>query len=168
MWFGASDFLQLGAAVLPLAACTGLWSHFSFMQVQKSPRVTLSAKSGLLLLLLLMGKVENELLGTVFTSFDFIAWVGGTQGKESIAWAVEIRFILFLTVSLKRTFLFQELLIRMKKKERKSRGEENILHYPVLGVLCSTSHWENSNRIYSKKAFPMITHSPVGFAGILH
>jgi len=29
-----------------------------------------------------MRKVGNELLGTVFPSFDFIAWVGWAQDKE--------------------------------------------------------------------------------------
>lgn len=97
-----------------------------------------------------------------FSELYCMGWIGPkVKNQKSKAWAVKIRFIVFLTLPLKRTFLFQELLIRLKKKERRTRGEENMLHYPYEESCASPSHWENSNRIYSKKAFPMITHSLV-------
>lgn len=55
---------------------------------------------------------------------------GKIKNKKIKAWAMEMRFILLL----KRTFLFQEILKRLKRKRRKSGGVENMLHYPVRGV----------------------------------
>lgn len=50
--------------------------------------------------------------------------------KKIKACAMEVMFV----IHLKRTLLFGGLLIRLKRKRRKSRGVEDMLLYPVRVV----------------------------------
>lgn len=115
------------------------WTHrfhkaFWFHGGPKIPSCNSLQNKDLLVLLLLMRKVRNGILGKR-RSFLLLTLLYGLHGikiknKKIKAWAVEVRFI----IPLRRTFIFQELLIRLKRKRRKSKGVEEILHYPVWEV----------------------------------
>lgn len=90
-----------------------------------------------------------------FSELYCMGWIGPkVKNQKSKAWAVKIRFIVFLTLPLKRTFLFQELLIRLKKKERKTRGEENMLHYPYEESCAALLTEKIQIEFIARKPFP--------------